>query len=115
MATGLEEYQLIILRRPGGAPSYDDETLERMQRDHIAFYASMRQAGHVVTNGPVLNQPDENFRGIAIYAVESPARARELAAADPLVQAGRLEVQAMSYLCPQGTMTRGGLPVSLDD
>lgn len=71
----------------------------------------MREAGHVVTNGPVRDQADTALRGIAIFAVKSLARARQLADADPAVQAGRLEVQAMSYLCPPGTMIREGIPV----
>ena len=72
MAIGLEEYQLILLRTPKDAPHYDDETTGRIQRDHLAFYASMREAG-------------------------------------------RLEVQAMSYLCRPGTMVRSGIPVTVDD
>ena len=115
MTIGLEEYQLILLRTPKDAPHYDDETTGRIQRDHLAFYASMREAGRVVTNGPVRDQPDQALRGIAVYAVESLARARELAGADPAVQAGRLEVQAMSYLCRPGTMVRSGIPVTVDD
>jgi uncharacterized protein len=114
MAIDLQEFQLILLRRADRAPSYDDETLERIQREHLAFYAAMREAGHVVTNGPVRDQPDEALRGIAIFATESLDRARELASTDPAVQAGRLEVQAMSWLCPPGTMVTGGIPVSVD-
>jgi uncharacterized protein len=114
MAIDLQEFQLILLRRPDRAPGYDEETLERIQRDHLAFYAAMREAGHVVTNGPVRDQPDEALRGIAIFATESLDRARELASTDPAVQAGRLEVQAMSWLCPPGTMVTGGIPVRVD-
>jgi uncharacterized protein len=114
MAIDLHEFQLILLRRADRAPGYDEETLERIQRDHLAFYAAMREAGHVVTNGPVHDQPDEALRGIAIFATESLDRARELASTDPAVQAGRLEVQAMSWLCPPGTMVTGGIPVSVD-
>jgi uncharacterized protein len=114
MAIDLHEFQLILLRRPDRAPSYDDETSERIQRDHMAFYAAMRQAGHVVTNGPVRDQPDEALRGIAIFATESLARARELADPDPAVRAGRLEVEAMSWLCPPGTMVADGIPVSVE-
>ena len=55
------------------------------------------------------------LRGIAIYAVESLARARELAGTDPAVRAGRLEVQAMSYLCRPGTMVRSDIPVTIDN
>jgi uncharacterized protein len=114
MAIDLHRFQLILLRRPDEAPDYDDETAARIQRDHLAFYAAMRQKGHVVTNGPVLDQPDEALRGIAIFATESAGRARELANADPAVQAGRLEVQAMTWLCPPGTMIKDGIPVSVE-
>ncbi len=115
MAIDLEEYQLIMLRTPPDAPSYDDETTMAIQRDHLAFYTSMREAGHVVTNGPVRDQPDQALRGLAIYAAESLARARELAATDPAVQAGRLEIQAMTYLCRPGTMIRSGIPITIKD
>ena len=74
----------------------------------------MRQAGHVVTNGPVRDQPDEALRGIAIFATESLGRARELANTDPAVKAGGLEVEAMSWLCPRGTMVADGIAVSVD-
>jgi uncharacterized protein YciI len=114
MAIHLHGFQLILLRRPDNPPSYDDETTEQIQRDHLAFYAAMRQAGHVVTNGPVLDQPDEALRGMSIYATESVDRARELANTDPAVVAGRLEVQAMTWLCPPGSMIRDGLPVSVE-
>ncbi len=114
MAIDLHGFQLILLRTPDDAPSYDDATAERIQRDHLAFYARMREAGHVVSNGPVLDQPDEALRGIAIFATESVGRARDLANTDPAVQAGRLEVEAMTWLCPPGTMIAGGIPVTLD-
>jgi len=115
MAVDLERFQLILLFTPPDAPRYDDATTEQIQRDHLAFYTSLREAGHVVTNGPVRDQPDEALRGIAIYAMPSLGQARELAATDPAVQAGRLEVHAMSYLCRPGTMTRRGIPTTIDD
>jgi uncharacterized protein YciI len=115
MAIHLHQFQLVLLRRPDNAPSYDDETTEQIQRDHLAFYAAMRQAGDVVTNGPVRDQPDEALRGIAIYATESAERAKQLANTDPAVQAGRLEVQAMTLLCPPGTMIKDGIPVRIDN
>jgi uncharacterized protein YciI len=114
MAIDLHGFQLILLRRPDDAPGYDDETAAQIQRDHLAFYDAMRRAGHVVTNGPVLDQPDEALRGIAIFAMESVNQARELASTDPAVQAGRLEVQAMTWLCRPGTMIKDGLPVSVE-
>jgi uncharacterized protein len=114
MAIELQEFQLILLRRPGGAPEYDKPTSARIQREHVGFYASLRQAGHVVTNGPVLDQPDQRLRGIAIFAAGSVERARELANTDPAVRAGRLEVEAMTWWCPPGTMIRPGKPVTVE-
>ncbi len=58
-----------------------------------------------VTSGPVPAGP---------FATESVARARELASHDPLVLAGRLELQVMTWWCPPGTMVTNGLPVHID-
>jgi uncharacterized protein len=115
MTISLQGFQLILLRRPDVATDYDEETLERIQRDHLAFWASMRESGHVVTNGPVLDQPDETLRGISILAMESLEQARDLANTDPAVQAGRLEVEAMTWLCPLHTMVKAGFPVTIED
>ncbi|MCW2895617.1 MAG: hypothetical protein JWO75_5106, partial [Actinomycetia bacterium] len=43
----------MLLRRPASAPDYPGEELERIQREHLAYHAGLREAGHVVTNGPV--------------------------------------------------------------
>lgn len=115
MAIELHEFQLILLRTPQGAPDYDDETTARIQREHLAFYAALREDGRVVTNGPVMRQPDETLRGIAIYAMASVQEASTLAETDPAVRAGRLEVVAMTWLCPPHTMVRDGMPVTLGD
>jgi uncharacterized protein len=115
MAINLQAFQLILLRRPDAATEYDDETLDQIQRDHVAFYTAQRESGHVVTNGPVGDQPDEALRGISIFAMESLERARELASTDPAVRAGRLEVEAMTWLCPPHTMVKDGLPVTIED
>jgi uncharacterized protein len=114
MAIDLNQFQLILLCRPENAPGHNDQTLARIQREHLAFYAAMRETGQVVTNGPVLDPPDPALRGMAIFATESVGRARELANADPAVLAGRLEVQAMTWLCPPGTMISGGIPVTVE-
>jgi uncharacterized protein len=107
----LERYELVILRRPANATEYDDETLDRIQADHLRFHARLREAGQVVTNGPVRDQPDESMRGLTFYRVGSVEEARRLAEQDPSVQAGRLVVDVMTWLCPAGTMVQPGHPV----
>jgi uncharacterized protein YciI len=109
----LERFELVMLRRPPDAPAYDEETLDRIQAEHLAFHAALRESGQIVTNGPVLDQPDESLRGLTFYRVGSIEEARRIAEQDPSVRAGRLVVDVMSWLCPAGTMVRPGQPITL--
>ncbi len=110
----LEAFELVLLRTPDGAPSCSDDELERIQREHLAYHARLREAGQVVTNGPVRDQPDPALRGLTFYRTGSLEQSRQLAGADPAVRAGRLAVEIMTWYCPPGTMSRPGRPVSLD-
>jgi uncharacterized protein YciI len=92
----LEGFELVLLRRPAGAPDYPSEELERTQREHLAYHAGLREAGEVVTNGPVGGQPDPSLRGLAFYRTCSLEQSRQLADADPAVRAGRLAVEIMT-------------------
>ncbi|HEY4828839.1 MAG TPA: YciI family protein, partial [Solirubrobacteraceae bacterium] len=96
-AVDLEAFELVLLRRPADATPYDEATLERIQREHVAYHASLREAGHVVTNGPVGDQPDESLRGLTFYRTGSLEEARRLAQEDPAVRAGRLAVEVMAW------------------
>ena len=103
---------MVLLRRPEDATAYPDEELARIQQEHLAYHAGLREAGLVVTNGPVIDGPDPSLRGLTFYCTGSLARARELAEADPAVRAGRLAVEVMTWWCPRGTMSRAGRAVS---
>ncbi len=96
----LEAYELVMLRRPADATPYDDATLERIQREHLAYHAELRAAGQVVTNGPLTDQPDESLRGLSFYRTGSLDEARRLAEADPAVKAGRLAVERHDLVLP---------------
>jgi uncharacterized protein len=111
----LEQFNSWLLRRPPDAPAYDEATVARLQTEHLEFYAGLRTAGQVLTNGPFLEQPDPAWRGLAVFAVDSLDRALELASDDPLVHAGRIVLDGMLLWVPAGTMVRPGLPVQLDD
>ena len=111
----LEAFELVVLRRPTDAPAYDEQTLERIQSEHLEYLGALRDAGHIVTNGPLLDQPDPSVRGLVVYRVGSLREARRLAEADPAVRAGRLAVDVMTWWCPVGTMTRSGAPVEPSD
>jgi uncharacterized protein len=109
----LETFELVLLRRPDNAPDYPDEVLDRIQAEHVAYLTGLREAGPIVTNGPVDGQPDPSLRGLAFYRTGSLERSRQLAEDDPAVRAGRLAVEIMTWYCPPGSMSQPGRIVSL--
>ena len=109
----LEAFELVLLRRPDNAPDYPDDVLDRIQDEHVAYLNGLRDAGHIVTNGPVDGQPDPSLRGLAFYRTGSLERSRQLAEDDPAVRAGRLSVEIMTWYCQPGSMSRPGRAVSL--
>jgi uncharacterized protein YciI len=111
----LEAFELVLLRRPADAPDYPEAELDRIQREHLAYLAGLREAGHVATHGPVEEQPDPSLRGLAFYRTGSLEQSRQLAEADPAVRAGRLAVEIMTWYCPPGTMSRPGRSVTLTE
>ena len=111
----MEAFELVLLRRPVNAPAYDAETLERIQREHLAYLETLRVAGHIVTNGPVLDQTDESLRGVTVFATGSLDETRRLAERDPAVLSGRLTVEVMTWLCRPGAMERSGRSISVPE
>jgi uncharacterized protein len=109
----LEAFELVLLRAPENAPAYDEAELARIQAEHLAHHARLRESGQVVTNGPVRDQPDPSLRGLTFYRTGSLEKARQLAEADPAVRAGRLAVEIMTWYCAPGTMSKPGRPVTL--
>ena len=114
MRVDLEAFELVLLRRPGSAPDYPNVELGRIQREHPAYHARLREAGHVVTNGPVDGPSDPSLRGLAFYRTGSLERSRQLAEDDPAMRAGRLAVEIMTWYCPPGTMSQPGRLVTLE-
>jgi uncharacterized protein len=99
----LDAYTIVLLRRPRDAPRMTEEELEVLQREHVAFNARMREAGHALVSGPFSGQPDQSWRGISVFRT-SVEETRKLLAGDPLGQAGRLEYQVFTWLMPEGSL-----------
>jgi uncharacterized protein YciI len=111
----LEAFELVILRRPADAPTYDEETLARLQAGHLAYRDDLRAQGLLALNGPVIDQPDDSLRGLSFFRTGSLEEALRLSEQDPLYIAGRLEYEVMTYWCPAGSITMGGREFTLDD
>jgi uncharacterized protein len=100
-----EQYQLVLLRRPAEPTEYPRERVMEIQRAHLAHMGALGEAGHLVVAGPFSDQEDETLRGLALYQVGSVEEARRMAEADPAVQAGRLEVEVVTWNVEEGYMT----------
>jgi hypothetical protein len=99
----LERFTVIVLRRPPDAPDLPESELDQLQEEHLDFMDAERAAGTLLANGPFDERPDESWRGLCIYTVDFEEALR-IAANDPLVLAGRLELQPIGWLVPPGLL-----------
>jgi len=99
----LDAYTIVLLRRPADAPQFSEERLEELQREHVAFNAAMREAGHALITGPFDGQPDPALRGINIFRT-SVEETRSLMESDASVRAGRLAVDVFTWYVPAGSL-----------
>ncbi len=102
-----EEHTIVFLMRPVDAPDFSDEELERLQVEHLTHLRDLRRRGLIITNGPLAEQTDERLRGVSIYSVPLE-EALELARADPMVRARRLEVHGARWWTAAGSVRFGG-------
>lgn len=96
-------YTLVILRWPDDLPSFSEEELAELQRQHLAYRAELGRRGVLVVNGPLVEQSDERMRGISVFACDLD-EARRLTEADPSVRAGRLTYDVMQWWVRAGVL-----------
>ena len=101
----MESVQLVLLMRAPTWRKLPAEESEALQKQHIAHLTAMGEAGKMVVAGPFSDQADPAYRGVCIYRVGSVAEARALAEQDPIVKAGQLRVEAMTWWFGKGYMT----------
>ena len=100
----LEPFAFVLLRRGPRAHEYSEEELAALQAQHLAHLDAMAARGKLVAAGPFSDQPDDALRGLCFYAT-SVEGARELAAADPSVQAGRMAADVMTWWTKKGSVS----------
>ncbi len=93
-----ESYYFGLIRKgPVWSPEETPE-IAQLQEDHLAHIKHMADSGVLALAGPFGDDPGtQDIRGLFIFEVDSLARARRLADADPMVQAKRLKVD-IAYL-----------------
>jgi uncharacterized protein YciI len=73
-----------------------------LQKAHLANIVRLAESKKLVVAGPFGD--DTPLRGIFVFRVTSIEEARELAATDPAVQAGRLKVEIHPWVIPEGIL-----------
>jgi uncharacterized protein YciI len=75
---------------------------EDIQKGHLAYMERLHGQGKLIAAGPFLDEGDA--RGIVIYRVANVDEARQLAAGDPAVKAGRLAIDAHPWMTLKGIL-----------
>jgi len=75
---------------------------EELQKAHMANMNKLAQMKKLVVAGPFGD--NGQLRGIFVFKVDSLEEAKQLAATDPSVQAGRLAIDMHEWLVPEGIL-----------
>lgn len=109
----LEEYHLVLLRRPDNPPAFSETELNDLQTRHLAYLETLAERGLLALNGPLVNQPDATMRGLSFYCTQTAHEALRLAEKDPMVRAGRLRVELMQFWTRPGSITIPGTGMTI--
>ncbi|MEM6517568.1 MAG: hypothetical protein AAF688_15405 [Bacteroidota bacterium] len=95
----MQQYYLAFLKR-GENTSQNKESLDSLQTLHLEHLSKMYELGFADISGPFGD--DGDIRGITIYNVPTLKMADSLANSDPMVKAGRLEIEIHPWWAGKG-------------
>ena len=95
----MQQYFIAFLKR-GTVRNQNEEEANRLQNEHLAHLSKMYELGYADISGPFGD--DGDIRGITIYNVPTQAMADSLANSDPMVKAGRLEIEIHPWWAGKG-------------
>ena len=99
----MQQYYIAFLKQ-GSNRSQNKEEASELQKAHLAHLGKMYELGYADISGPFGD--DGNIRGITIYNVPTQKMADSLANADPMVKAGRLEIETHPWWAAKGFSLR---------
>ena len=99
-------YQLAFLRAGPNRKADADAETKQIQAGHMAHIQRMADAGQLVAAGPFLEEGP--LRGVFVFRLDSLERAREVAAQDPAVKAGRLVLEIYDWMVADGVLPPPG-------
>ncbi|TYP76984.1 YciI family protein [Aquimarina intermedia] len=99
----MQQYFMVFLKR-GATVDQDKKTVDSLQKLHLAHLGKMYELGYADISGPFGD--DGDIRGVTIYNTPSLRIADSLAKSDPMVQAGRLEIEIHPWWAAKGFSLR---------
>ena len=95
----MQQYFIAFLKR-GPIRGQNEEETADLQKAHLAHLGKMYELGYADISGPFGD--DGDIRGITIYNVPTQKMADSLANSDPMVKAGRLEIEIHPWWAAKG-------------
>ena len=99
----MQQYFIAFLKS-GSNRNQTEEEAKLLQEQHLAHLGSMYEQGFADISGPFGD--DGDIRGITIYNVPTQQMADSLAKSDPMVKAGRLDIEIHPWWAAKGFKLR---------
>ncbi|TDC41142.1 YciI family protein [Micromonospora sp. KC213] len=102
----LDTYECIVLYPGPAGPVLPQETVQRLQAEHLAHMQALQRRGLVLVAGSIDGPAREPAPpiGIGLARTGSVDDVRTVMEADPAVQAGLYQVDVLTFLCPAGAL-----------
>ncbi len=97
----MQKYFIVFLKS-GPERSQNSEEAARLQQQHLQYLGNLYEKGIIVLNGPTGDEG--KIRGFSVYSTATIEEAEDLASADPMVKAGRLEVEIKPWWLAKGSV-----------
>jgi len=95
----MQQYFMVFLKK-GKNRSQNKAESDSLQKLHLEHLGRMYKLGYADISGPFGD--DGDIRGITIYNVPTQKMADSLASLDPMVRAGRLEIEVHPWWAAKG-------------
>lgn len=95
----MQQYYIVFLKA-GPNRSQDSTAAAELQKKHQAHLSRLYQKGYTSLTGPMGD--DGDIRGIVVFNTATQKEADSLARLDPMVEAGRLEVEVHPWWVAKG-------------
>ena len=93
--------------KTGPIHGQNEEDINELQKEHLAHLTKMYDLGYADISGPFGDKG--HIRGITIYNVPTLKMADSLAKSDPMVKAGRLEIEIHPWWAAKGFSLLSGI------